>query len=235
MAPKEASKKAKEQSKGDIISDTIVAGVVHKLKSWAAIAEKMEDELSYTDNGTDNHLRDIAEAGLHKVAARPRLVSYTDMIVWALDKVDVPTRSILNEQGVVIGSLRPKHIQVMYKLSPNYRHTFNKEFVAAFQQKECVEGGQTYPDMIKGWARDENKFRANKHGIYATASLNEYMIYLGMMLCRLFGRKDPFHFNADWTPFLEEVSEGHSFNWHKILSDNITSEVINYKTARAKG
>jgi hypothetical protein len=235
MAPKEASKKAEEQPEGDIISDTIVAGVVHKLKSWAAIAEKMEDELSYTDNGTDNHLRDIAEAGLHKVAARPRLVSYTDMIVWALDKVDVPTRSILNEQGAVIGSFRPEHIQVMYKLSPNYKHTFNKEFVAAFQQKECVEGGQTYPDMIKGWARDENKFRANKHGIYATASLNEYMVYLGMMLCRLFGRKDPFHFNADWTPFLEEVSEGRSFNWHKILSDNITSEVMNYKTARAKG
>jgi hypothetical protein len=61
------------------------------------------------------------------------------------------------------------------------------------------------------------------------------MVYLAMMLCRLFGRKDPFHFNADWTPFLEEVSEGRSFNWHKILSDNITSEVMNYKTARSRG
>jgi hypothetical protein len=138
------------------------------------------------------------KSGLHKVAARPRLVSHTYMIVWALDKVDVPTRSILNEHGAVIGSFRPEHIQVMYKLSPNYRHTFNKEFVAAFQQKECVEGGQTYSDMIKGWARDENKFRADAHGIYATASLNEYMVYVGMMLCRLFGRKDPFHFNVDW-------------------------------------
>jgi hypothetical protein len=49
------------------------------------------------------------------------------------------------------------------------------------------------------------------------------MVYLGMMLCRFFGRKDPFHLNADWTPFLEEVLEGRSFNWHKILSDNIVS------------
>jgi hypothetical protein len=157
------------------------------------------------------------------------------MITWALDKVDVQTISILNEQGAVIGSFRPEHIQVMYKLSPNYRHTYNTEFVAAFQRKECVEGGQTYLDMIRGWARDENNFRANEHGIYATSSLNEYMVYLAMMLCRLFGRKDPFHFNADWTPFLEEVSEGRSFNWHKILSDNISSEVINYKIARSKG
>jgi hypothetical protein len=157
------------------------------------------------------------------------------MIAWALDKVDVLTRSILNEQGAVIGSFRPEHIQVMYKLSPNYRHTYNYEFVAAFQQKECVEGGQTYPDMIRGWARDENKFRANLHGIYATASLNEYMVYVAMMLCRLYGRKDAYHFSAEWTPFLEEVSEGRIFNWHKILSDKLTLEVINYETARSKG
>jgi hypothetical protein len=125
--------------------------------------EKLEDELKYAATDSENHLRDIAESELHKVVARPRLVSYTDMIGWALDKVDIPTRSILNEQGAVIGSFRPEHIQVMYKLSPNYRHTFNSEFLAEFQRKECIEVGQTYPDMIKGWARDENKFRADVH------------------------------------------------------------------------
>jgi hypothetical protein len=98
MVPKKASKKTEEQPEGDIISDTTAAGVVHNLKSWAAIAEKMEDELSYSHDGGENHLRDIAETGLHKVVARSRLVSYTDMVAWDLDKVDVPTRSILNEQ-----------------------------------------------------------------------------------------------------------------------------------------
>jgi hypothetical protein len=146
--------------------------------------------------------------GLHKAAARPKLVSYTDMVIWALDKVDVPTRSILDEQGEVIGSFRPEHIQVMYKLSPNHKHTLNSEFLAAFQQKECYEGGQSYPDMIKEWARDKNKFRADAQGIYATASLNDYMRYLVMMLCRLYGKRDSNHFSAEWTPLLEEVSEG---------------------------
>jgi hypothetical protein len=235
MVPKKASKKGEEQPEGDIISDTTAAGVIHNVKSWATIAEKMEVELSYSDNGEENHLRDIADTGLHKVVARPRLVSYTDMVIWALDKVDVPTRSILNEQGEVIGSFRPEHIQVMYKLSPNHKHTLNSEFLAAFQQKECVEGGQSYPDMIKEWVRDKNKFRADAQGIYATASLNDYMRYLVMMLCRLYGKKDSNHFSAEWTPLLEEVSEGRSFNWHKILSDNITTEVTNYKTARVKG
>jgi hypothetical protein len=97
MAPKKDSKKTEEQLEGDIISDTTSVRVVHSVKSWAAIAEKMEDELSYADNGTDNHLRDIAETRLHKVTTRLRLVSYTDMVAWALDKVDVRTRSILNK------------------------------------------------------------------------------------------------------------------------------------------
>jgi hypothetical protein len=235
MAPKKAPKKGEEQPEGDIISDTTAAGVIHNIKSWATIADKMEGELSYSDDDGENYLRNIASTGLHKAAARPKLVSYTDMVVWALDKVDVPTRSILNEQGEVAGSFRPEHIQVMYKLSPNHKHTLNSEFLAAFQQKECYEGGQSYPDMIKEWVRDKNKFRADANGIYATASLNDYMRYLVMMLCRLYGKKDSNHFSAEWTPLLEEVSEGNSFNWHKILSDNITTEVTNYKTAREKG
>jgi hypothetical protein len=235
MAPKKASKKTEELPENDSISDTTAAGVIHNVKSWATIANKMEEELSYSDDDEENHLRDIAVTGLHKVVARPRLFSYTDMVIWALDKVDVPTRSILNEQGKVIGSFRPEHIQVMYKLSPIHKHTLNSEFLAAFQQKECVEGGQTYSDIIKEWARDKNKFRADAQGIYATASLNDYMRYLAMMLCRLYGKRDSNHFSAEWTPLLEEVSEGRSFNWHKILSDNITSEVTKYQTARSKG
>jgi hypothetical protein len=123
----------------------------------------------------------------------------------------------------------------MYKLSPNYRHTFNYEFLAEFQRKECIEVGQTYPDMIRGWVSSEAKFRADSHGIYATDSLNKYMVYVAMMLCRLFGRKDPCHFHADWLPFLKEVSEGRSFKWHKILSNNLTQEVVNYKEAKSKG
>jgi hypothetical protein len=235
MAPKKNSKKGEEQPESDIISDTTVAGVIHNIKSWATIADKLEGELSYSDEDGENYLQNIASTSLHKAVACPRLVSYTDMVIWALDKVDIPTRSILNERGEVVSSFRPKHIQVMYKLPPNHKHTLNSEFLAAFQQKECKEGGQSYPDMIKEWVRDKNKFRADTYGIYDTASLNDYMRYLVMMLCRLYGKRDSNHFNSEWTPLLEEVSEGNSFNWHKILSDNINTEVTRYRTAREKG
>jgi hypothetical protein len=89
--------------------------------------------------------------------------------------------------------------------------------------------------MIREWARCPTKFRDDTHGIYATTSLNEYMVYVAIMLCRLFRRKDPCHFHGDWVPFLEEASEGNAFNWHKILSDNLTQEISNYKSTKSKG
>ena len=131
MAPKKAPKKNEDTQEGDIISDT-TPHAIHSIKSWTRIFELLEDELKYAYPDSENHLRDIAKSKLHKVVARPRLVAYTDMINWALNKVYIPTRSIQNEQGAIVGSFRPEHIQVMYKLSPNHKHTFNAEFLAEF-------------------------------------------------------------------------------------------------------
>jgi hypothetical protein len=195
----------------------------------------MDYEIKNFPHDSDNKLRDIAESELHKVATRPRLMSYNDMISWALERMDVQTRSILDSQGVIVGSFRPEHIQVMYKLSPNSKYIYNKEFVSEFQKKECTEADQTYPDIIKDWWRDPAKFRADTHGIYATASLNEYMVYVAMMLCRLFRKKSPAHFPAEWVPLLHEAVEGYNFNWNKILSDSLAKEVMEYQTMRSKG
>jgi hypothetical protein len=51
-----------------------------------------------------------------------------------------------------------------------------------------------YPDIIKDWWRNKANFRADTHGVYAMASLNEYMVYVAMMLCRIFGKESPTHF-----------------------------------------
>jgi hypothetical protein len=59
-------------------------------------------------------------------------MAYNDMISWALEKLDIPTRSTLNDQGDIIGSFRPEHIQVMYKISPNPKFIYNVEFIARF-------------------------------------------------------------------------------------------------------
>ena len=56
---------------------------------------------------TENKLRDIVEAKLHKIATRSKLMPYNDMINWALMNTDVQTRSFTNHQKVVVGSFRP--------------------------------------------------------------------------------------------------------------------------------
>jgi hypothetical protein len=127
------------------------------------------------------------------------------MISWSLERIDVQTRSILDSQGIVIGSFRPELIQVMYKLSPSPKYIYNKDFVSDFQKKECFELDQMYHVIIKYWWIHEAKFRAETHGIYAIASLNEYMVYVAMMLCRFFGKKIPTHFPAEWVPLLHEA------------------------------
>jgi hypothetical protein len=185
---------------------------IDSIQSWTQISELLEFEFKNSHTDSDNHLQDIEESKLHNIAVHPRLLAYNDMISWALEKVDIPMRNILNNQEFIVGSFRPEHIQVMYKLSPNPKYTFNAEFLAEFQRKECTEADQTYLDLIRDWSRFPLNFRADTHGVYATTSLNEYMVYVAIMLCRLFGRKDPCHFHADWVPFLEEASEGFTFN-----------------------
>jgi hypothetical protein len=225
MAPRKVPKKSEEAGEGsnpdgDVISDT-TPHVVDSVKSWRQIFETLDYEIrncpeDFGDERTENKLRDIAESELHKIATRPRLMPYNDMVCWALEKTDVQTRSILNSQGVVVGSFRPEHIQVMYKLPPTSKYIYNVEFIAEFQRKECTEFDQTYPNIIKDWWGIPARFRADTHGSYATTSLNEYMVYIALMLCRLFGRKIPTHFPADWVPLLHEVAEGFSFNWGKF-------------------
>ena len=127
------------------------------------------------------------------------------------------------------------HIQVMYKLSPSPKYIYNKDFVSDFQRKECFESDQMYPGIIKDWWRNEAKFKVDTHGVYATTSLNEYIVYVVMMLCILFRKKIPTQFPAEWVPLLHEAAKGYSFNWDKILSDNITKEVMEYQTARSNG
>jgi hypothetical protein len=163
------------------------------------------------------------------------MMTYNDMIGWALDRTDMQTIIILDSQGVVIGSFRSEHIQVMYKLFPNSKYIYNKEFVSEFERKECTEEDQTYPDIIKDWWRHPPKFKVDTHNVYSMASLNEYMVYVAMMLCRLFRKKTPTHFHTEWVPLLYEAAEGYNFKWNKILSDNLAKEVMEYQTVRSNG
>jgi hypothetical protein len=134
--------------------------------------------VDYSDDSNDNEKDDITtnyeiviQLGMHKVVSRRQLFPYYDMVRWALDHVDIPTRTIMNEQKVTIGTFRPEHLQAMYKLPTMFDYTYGAEFLDEFKQKECVQYEKTMSILIRDWVSHFVKFRADSHGIYSIASL----------------------------------------------------------------
>jgi hypothetical protein len=116
----------------DLFSDTTI-DLKGSIKSRAQVYEILEEEKStiFYDGSEEenvlniNNLKEIANLELHKVVARPKLSPYTDMIRWTLEHVDIPTRTIYNNQRTIVDSFQPEDIQVMYKLSSNPKYVYN--------------------------------------------------------------------------------------------------------------
>jgi hypothetical protein len=123
----------------------------------------------------------------------------------------------------------------MYKLSPVFKYSYNVAFLMDFDKEECMQYGNNYPDLIKDWWGHPERFRADTHGIYTIASLDAHMIYVTMMLCKLFWKKSATHFLLPWVPIMHVVEEGYSFNWAKILSKKLAKEITEYQSLKAKG
>jgi hypothetical protein len=244
MAPRKASKAAAESpgQGSDIISDTSPRSI-NTVKTWTYVSNILQSELiNCPDDSSDNEKDDlstkykiIAQSEMHKIAARPRIFPYYDMIRWALDHVDIPTRTIFNEQKVAIGTFRPEHLQEMYKLSPTPNLTHNVQFLEGFKKKECEQFGKILSDLIKDWVSHPAKFRADTNGIYSISSLVPQFMYIAMMVCRLYGKEDTSHFFLPWVPLIHTVAEGFSFDWAKLLSDSLASRITEYRAQKASG
>jgi hypothetical protein len=92
----------------------------------------------------------VVQSRMHLIAARPRLLPYFDMIRWALDHINLPSRTIVNDRQDIIGTFRPEHLQAMYKLPATSELTLGKEFYAEFKEKECTEFDQDFVRPNKG-------------------------------------------------------------------------------------
>jgi hypothetical protein len=201
---------------------------VDTIKSWKQVYDILEHEIiNCPDNSTEEDdesfsakLRLVAQSELHKIVARPKILPYNDMISWALEHVDIQTRSIINHQKTFVGSFRPENLQVMYKLSATPKYTYNATFLLEFERKECIQYDMSGHDIIKSWWGHPDKFKTDAHGMYSIASLYAHILYIAMMLCHLFGKKNPAHFSVEWVAIMNEVAEGYTFNWAKMLYDN---------------
>ena len=119
MAPRKETKDPGEGSSQniDILSDTSPRSI-DVVKSWTQVVNILHYELvNFPNDLGDDETEDLAtkykivsQSKIHKIATRPRLLPYNDMIGWALDNVDIPTRTIFNSQKVVVGSFWLEHL-----------------------------------------------------------------------------------------------------------------------------
>jgi hypothetical protein len=123
----------------------------------------------------------------------------------------------------------------MYKLTCNPKYVYNAPFIMKFEKEECASYDRIVHDIVKTWWGNENKFKADSHGIYSTTSCDAHIMYVAMMLCRMFGKKIPTHFTIEWVPIIHEVAEGFTFDWGKMLSDNLAKQIEDYIAHKSKG
>jgi hypothetical protein len=118
MAPWKEAKASSESSNPNtnIISDTSPKSQ-DTTKTWTQVFDILQYELINcpNDSGVEEtktqatKYKTIAQLELHKIATRPRLMPYNDMISWALENVDLSTKNICNLQKFVVGSFKPEH------------------------------------------------------------------------------------------------------------------------------
>jgi len=205
--------------RADILLDT-TARLTDDTKTWKHVYEILEHEnLLCLDDSVEEYddtfsakLGHVAKSELHKFVAQSKLMPYTDMISCALEHVDIPTRSIVSHQKTSFGYFQPEDIQVMYKLSSKPKYTYNSSFILKFEEEECIKYDRTNYDIIKTWWGNPTKFKYDANGIYSTTSLDAHIMYISMMLCRIFGKKNPTQFTIEWVPIIHEVVEGFTFD-----------------------
>jgi hypothetical protein len=141
MAPRKVSKVGAEISGegSDNVFDTSPQSV-DSIRTSSYISKVLQSDLvNCLDDSSDNEKDDlttkykiVVQAEMHKVAVRPCLLPYYDMIRWALDHVDISTRTVISEQKVTVGTFRPENLQAMYKFPPMSNFTYNARVSGGF-------------------------------------------------------------------------------------------------------
>jgi hypothetical protein len=135
MAPRKATKANVEVAAqgSDNVSDTSprTGGSV---PNWSFISDILQSELvNYSDSDDNDNEKDdlntkykiVVQSGMHRIATRPRLLPYYDMIRWALDHVDLPTRTIISDQRTTVELSDQSISKTMYKLPATSEYTYN--------------------------------------------------------------------------------------------------------------
>ena len=169
-------------------------------------------------------LRDLACSFLHRIAARPRILPYTDMVRWVLDSTDISDRQFRTPSEELIGSFTIEDLRLMYKL-PEPQATFNRQFMEEFAKEHS-----NLAECTKEWTKRSELLKKNRQGMYITGSLTSPYCVTAAMLCRLFGKPDINMILPEWLPLLNAAVNSTIADWAKILYDNLTTAIFHYRS-----
>jgi hypothetical protein len=112
----------------------------------------------------------------------------------------------------------------MYKLSQptiNLDDNFINKFIKEKFKKEEMQMAQ----LIREWWFDPDSFKVIGDKMYHVTRLKKSPMLVSIILCRLYGEKNPSRFKLGWVPLIHQVLAGNIFNWAHILSANLKQEV----------
>ena len=133
----EAKEKTKEMA--PLYTDTACnkdAGI----STWESMYRLLEEEnprimkvtaVAGSQRSSEASLEELACSFLHRIAARPKILPYTDMIKWILDNAEMNNRQFKIQGHGLIGSFVAQDLNLMYHL-PEPQATYNAQFVKKF-------------------------------------------------------------------------------------------------------
>ncbi len=115
----------------------------------------------------------------------------------------------------------------MYHL-PEPQATYNKQFMEKF-----VKENPDLAETTKDQSRRDEPLKKDKHGMQSTGSLTSPYCFAAAMLFRIFGMPDINKFSSEWLPLLDAATNTTIVDWAKILSDNLVTGIVSYRSKRA--
>jgi len=74
---------------------------------------------------------EAASSFLHKIATRPKILPYTDMIKWIIDNINIADKAFQTSIQTIIGSFITKYLKSMYHI-PDPHKVYDKPFLEHF-------------------------------------------------------------------------------------------------------
>ena len=84
-----------------------------------------------SQRSSEASLEELACSFLQRIAARPKIIPYTDMIKWILDNAGMNNRQFKVQGHELIRSFAAQDLKLMYHL-PEPQATYNAQFIKKF-------------------------------------------------------------------------------------------------------